>query len=183
MAKKKVFAESDKKVGKLIKNYKNGYHLNSPYWQNYKKTLPSLPQHLVEIAIGMILGDASIYKVSTEAYIKFEQGYKQQAFLEHLFDKFKNYCFMDQPGKRFLLNNSKTENQIKSFWFKTFSHKSFTKIYLIFYKNEINFSTKKTITPGLITNYLTPRGLAYWIMCDGSLQNDKKSIILHTQEL
>ena len=40
---------------------------------------------------------------------------------------------------------------------------------------------KKSITPGLITNYLTARGLAYWIMCDGSLQNDKKSIILHTQ--
>jgi hypothetical protein len=118
---KKVFAESNKKVGKLIKNYKNGYHLNSPYWQNYKKTLPLLPQHCFEIAIGMILGDASIYKVSTQAYIKFEQGYKQQAFLEHLFDKFKNYCFMDQPGKRFLLNNPKTENQIKSFWFKSFS--------------------------------------------------------------
>ena len=38
----------------------------------------------------MILGDASIYKVSTEAYIKFEQGYEQQAFLIYLFDKFKN---------------------------------------------------------------------------------------------
>lgn len=120
---KQVFSESKKQIVKSIKNYKNGYHLNSPYWQNYKKTLPLLPQHCFEIAIGMILGDASIYKISTQAYIKFEQGYKQQAFLENLFDNFKKYCFMDQPGKRFLRDNSKTEKQIKSFWFKTFSHK------------------------------------------------------------
>lgn len=28
---------------------------------------------------------------------------------------------------------------------------------------------------------LTPRVLAYWIMCDGSLQKNKKTLILHTQ--
>ena len=88
-------------LDRSIKNYKNGYHLNSSYWQNYKKTLPLLPQHCFDIAIGMILGDASIYKVSNQAYIKFEQGYKQQAFLENLFDNLKTYCFMDKPGKRF----------------------------------------------------------------------------------
>lgn len=92
---------------------------------------------------------------------------------------------MDKPGKRFLLDKYRTEKskKIKSYWFKTFSHKSFTQLYLIFYKNKINLGVykKKTITPGLITNYLTAKGLAYWIMCDGSLQNDKKCIILHTQ--
>lgn len=85
-----------------INNYKNGYHLNSKYWQNYKKTLPLLPKHCFQIAFGIILGDASIYKVSNQAYIKFEQGYKQKAFLQHLFDNFKTYCFMNTPGKRFL---------------------------------------------------------------------------------
>ncbi len=179
----KFMIQKKQEIVKRITNYKNGHHLNSSYWQNYKKTLPALPQPCFEIAFGMLLGDASIYKVSNHALIKFEQGYKQQAFLEHLFDKFKNYCFMDQPGKRFLLDNSKKTNQIKSFWFKTFSHKTFTQLYFIFYENKTNlgFYKKKTITPGLITNYLTPKGLAYLIMCDGSLQNDKKSIILHTQ--
>ena len=62
-------------LDRFIKNYKNGYHFNSSYWQNYKKTLPLLPQYCFDIAIGMILGDASIYKVSNKAYIKFEQGY------------------------------------------------------------------------------------------------------------
>jgi hypothetical protein len=39
----------------------------------------------------------------------------------------------------------------------------------------------KQIPKGLIINHLTPVGLSYWIMGDGSLQNDKKSMILHTQ--
>lgn len=39
---------------------------------------------------------------------------------------------------------------------------------------------KKKISKNLILDYLTPQK-AYWIMCDGCLQNDKKTIILHTQ--
>jgi hypothetical protein len=104
------------------------------------------------------------------------------------------------------------EPRAPRFWFKTFSHKSFSKIFDIFYRCPAShrgcgvktavgsenkqdtvgrhgkgkqdskfFYKKKTISHNLIKNYLTPRGLAYWIMCDGSLQNDKKSIILHTQ--
>jgi len=38
---------------------------------------------------------------------------------------------------------------------------------------------EKIIKSGLISNYLTPEGLAYWIMDDGSLQN--KTMIIHTQ--
>ena len=185
-----------------VNHFKNGHHLNSRYWRNYKKTLPVLPDELVEIAIGMILGDAHICKINKEAFIRFEQGYKQQAFLEHLFDKFSLYSHMEEPSKRFI-----NQNKLSSFWFKTFSHPSFTKIFLLFYTNltsvpgilpetlvttedkvqkQVYFSSsysssykKKTITP--ICDYLTARGLAYWIMCDGSLQRYNKSLILHTQ--
>lgn len=41
-----------------------------------------------------------MYKVSREAYIKFEQGYKQEAFAQHLFELCRVYCFMQAPGKR-----------------------------------------------------------------------------------
>ena len=43
-----------------------------------KKTLPKLPQDSFDIAVGMILGDATMYYVSREALIKFEQGVKQK---------------------------------------------------------------------------------------------------------
>ena len=108
---------------KKIKNSKNGYNLNSKYWQNWKANLPDIPSDLFETAFGMILGDASIYRKNREAFIKFEQGYSQKDFLFHLFDVFKIYCFMDEPGKRIDINIDK-KGQIKSFWFKTFSHKS-----------------------------------------------------------
>lgn len=39
----------------------------------------------------------------------------------------------------------------------------------------------KTIQKGLILNHLTPIGLAFWVMGDGSLQKDLKTMILHTQ--
>ena len=61
-------------IKKIISNKKNGYHFNHLYWQNYKKSLPMISQDLFQISIGMILGDASIYKISREAYVKFEQG-------------------------------------------------------------------------------------------------------------
>jgi LAGLIDADG DNA endonuclease family len=89
--------------------------------------LPSLPTDLIEIAIGMILSDACMYKVSKEAIIKFEQGYLQEEFIFHLFNLFKLYCFMTEPGKRITLYGPR-KGLIKSFWFKTFSHVSFTEI-------------------------------------------------------
>lgn len=43
------------------------------------------------------------------------------------------------------------------------------------------YNGRKSYNWGLILNHLTAKGLAYWIMCDGSLQKNRKSIILHTQ--
>ncbi len=166
---------------KLIRNTKDGYHLNSKYWQDWKKNLPDLPKELREIAIGMILSDACMYKVSNHSLIKFEQGYLQEKFLLHLFYKFKNYCFMEEPGKRISLHEPR-KGLTKSLWFKTFSHYSFTSIWDLFYvrNNDLNRDIK-TINKGLIINHLTEVGLAYWIMGDGSLQKDLKTMILHTQ--
>ena len=89
-------------LAKEIKNYRDGYHLNSKYWQEWKQNLPALSSELKEIAIGMILSDLVmlVCKNSNHALIKFEQGYIQEEFLIHLFSLFKAYCFMVEPGKR-----------------------------------------------------------------------------------
>jgi hypothetical protein len=170
------------KLKKTINNFKHNFHLKAKYWQNYKHSLNCLPTSLFEIAVGMLLGDACMYKVSKQAYIKFEQGFKQQLFLEHLFLHFKKYCFMEKPGTQIYLRCILKGKQ-KSFWFKTFSHKSFTKLFALFYQEKnIQNTYSKKIGENLILNFLKHRGLAYWIMCDGSLQKNKKTIILHTQE-
>lgn len=155
-----------------------------------------MPTDLKEIAIGMILSDACMYKVSNQALIKFDQGYVQREFLLHLFFKFKSYCFMLEPGKR-IISSGPQKGNIKSLWFKTFSHFSFTEIWDLFYVKTHSLPVSqashrvavegkikragKTIQEGLILNNLTNVGLAYWIMGDGSLQSNKKTMILHTQ--
>lgn len=90
---------------------------------------------------------------------------------------------MEKPGKCFYLSVLHKE-KVKSFWFKTFSHSSFTQLFNLFYKETIYNSKlcrKKKISENLIKNYLTFKKLAYWIMCHGFLQKNKKTIILHTQ--
>lgn len=182
----------------------------------------------------MVLGDASIQKRGKHAHIKLEQGRKQKLFLEHLFDVFKNYCFMTQPGERhyktekglFSDKNKQGEKEknnqetIKSFQFFSFSHKSFTEVWVLFYfaedfsqsklendsqnavavvsQKQESFLTaskalkekqstmkglrnKKQIRLDLVNNFIIPISFAYWVMCDGSLDRSKKSLILHTQ--
>lgn len=82
---------------------------------------------------------------------------------------------MIEPGKRIGIRGDR-KDLVKSYWFKTFSHPSFTEILNLFYKNNTKY-----IQPNLIKDNLTPRGLAYWVMGDGSLKKDNKTMILHTQ--
>ena len=72
------------------------------------------------------------------------------------------------------------DGEVKSYWFKTFSHKSFSVIWDLFY-NTSNGVTKKTINSGTILNHLNEVGLAYWVMGDGSLHREGRVLTLHTQ--
>lgn len=116
------------------KTITNSRDFNSKYWQDYKKTLPALPPHLREIAVGMILGDAGMHRVSREASIKFEQGKIQRDFVFHLFECFRTSCFMSKPGERLC----KKSTLVKSSCFKTFSHPEFTHLYTLFYTKQQN---------------------------------------------
>lgn len=123
--------------------------------------------------LGIVLSDATIYYISKEALIKFEQGVNQKEFLYHLFDRCKIYCFIIEPGKRY---DKWNKNCIKSYWFKTFSHASFSIIWNIVYNQK-----KKSIYSGIILKYLTHEGLAYWVIGDGSLHREGRVLTLHTQ--
>lgn len=160
---------------RFINNMRDGFHHNSLHWQNIRKSLPILPSYLMEIAIAMVLSDAGLAWTSNEVHMKIEQGYKQKEFVYHLFNLFKDYCFSTDP-QAYIPKKGVRAGLVKSYWFKTFSHKSFTEVWNLFYVNGV-----KTIKPGLVLNHINALGLAYWIMSDGSLQNDHKSMILHTQ--
>ena len=67
----------------------------------HKKTIDHLPTQLFDIAIGCILGDACMYRISKNSKIKFEQGYIHKEYLFHLFDLFKDFSFHDKPYTRY----------------------------------------------------------------------------------
>lgn len=148
---------------------RDGYHFNSLYWRKYRLSLPALDNDLMEITIAMVLSDASLVRTSKEAQIKIEQGYKQKEYVYHLFSLFQKYCFTLEPKTYF------KNEKLKSYWFKTLSHPSFTSEKKIFYEKG------KKIQNNIILSHINELGLSYWVMSDGSLQSDKKSMILHTQ--
>lgn len=107
-----------------------------------------------------------------------EKGYKQKVFVDHLFQMFHSYCFMEKPGIRFETSHT-MPRKIKSYWFKTFSHPLFSHIFDAVYQYN-GKKYVKTLSEENLWNFLTDRSLAYWIMCDGSLQNNKKTLLLHS---
>lgn len=98
----------------------------------------------------MVLSDASMYRVSHQAYVKFDQ----KEFLFHLFDECKEYSFMLKPSPRYY---NKKQEEVKSYWFKTFSFSSFSTIWDLFY----DVDKCKKIKEGVILSHLTELGLAY----------------------
>lgn len=161
-------------VIKTIKNSREGTHLNRKYWQLYKKKIPPLPPALFQCAVGMALGDATHSKSHVSTHLKFEQGYKEKSFLDHLYSLFKGYCFMEQPGTRLELRG-KRKGEVKSYWLRTFSHPSFTQLYNSFYVEK-----RKSVEKDFLSSALTARGCAYWVMSDGSLQKGGREMILHS---
>lgn len=59
--------------------------------------------------------------------------------------------------------------------FRTFAIPQLTELWNLFYIDGV-----KTITPGLVLNYVDELAFAYWVMCDGSRQDSR--LILHWQD-
>lgn len=143
---------------------------NKKFWQEWKRNQPHLNKYLNSVAIGMIISDATIQLHGKYAYIKFEQSKMQYFFIYNLFYLFKSYTFSSHINVRL------KKNEIKSFYFKTFTHQTFLNLYNKFYING-----KKIITKDLILNEIDYVALAYWIMGDGSFKNKENTLILHTE--
>lgn len=142
-------------IKRYIRNMRDGYHHNSLYWKNIRNSLPMLNPVLMEIAVAMVLSDAGLAWTSADAHMKIEQGYKQKDLVYHLFELFKEYCFAVSP-QEYIDKKGERKGLVKSYWFKTFSHPSFTIIWNMFYVDGI-----KTITPGIVLNHINGLGLAY----------------------
>lgn len=138
---------------------------NSNSLKNYKESLV-LTEFQKQVLIGIILGDAHLETQNNKnTYrIKFAQSIAHKAYINHLYEIFKD----------FVITCPKYNKSNNSWYFNTISHQVFSYYGKIFYN-------KKKCIPENIQELLTPIGLAYWYMDDGSIKSkDSKAIILNT---
>lgn len=121
-----------------------------------------LPDDLFQIALGVVLGDASLYKTKTQGTkIKIEQGYKHQFYVEELCLRFQSWTFFKIPYVC-IAKTGPRSGKAKSYSFRTFAHPAFDFLWELFM-----LSGKKTYKPGTIQQYLNPLGCAIGLLTTG----------------
>lgn len=133
---------------------------------------------LDEIIVGLLLGDGHIQKRSRLGNSRFI--YAQSSLREYHFNYFNHILEIFKPyiSKEFILKEKKFKDKrnnkiYSSVQFATLSLPCFNLYKELFYSSE-----NKKHVPSNIKDIFTPKGLAYWIMDDGSLQN--KGLHLNT---
>ena len=141
------------------------------------RTKITIESPLNEIMIGLLLGDGHIQKRSINGNSRFIYGQSSLRlhhlnYFNHVFELFKPYLSKDFNPKKISFTDKRSNKKYSSVQFATLSLPCFN------YYKELFYNENKKIVPSNIQNLLSPRGLAYWIMDDGSLQN--KGLHLNT---
>lgn len=148
---------------KLLKEYKQSLHLS---------------QTLFEIALGTLLGDASLQTQDrgTSYRLKFQQADRlHREYLFHLHHKFQEW----------VLSPPFFDARRKMWSFQTMAHPDFTKLAQIFVLDSQGTPCHKHIKANFVEDHLSPRALAYWIMDDGgracyNRDYERKGLVLNT---
>lgn len=105
-----------------------------------------------------------------QIYLQSKQPLKRREhhlnYFNHIYELFKPYINKDFKIKPRSFVNKITNKSYSSVYFATLTLPCFN-----YYRNLFYDSQNKKIIPNNINQLLTPRGLAYWIMDDGSIQN------------
>lgn len=142
--------------------------------EQYKRGLQLSGAHH-EILVGLLLGDACLETQNggRTFRLKIEQSARHEPYVRHIHELFSEWV-LTPPRRRAkrASNGTLTIN-----WaFQTVSHEAFRPYGLQFYAG----GRKKV--PELISDWLTPRGFAYWFMDDGSVKSrESKGVLLNTQ--
>jgi len=146
----------------------------------YSRTIEERKQQLMlspeqkDILIGLLLGDACLETQNKgQTYrLKIEQSRSHQAYVEHLYGLFAEWVPTPPRVKQVVSAAHQSENMT----FQTVNHSAFR-----FYAHQFYIEGKKRV-PELIHRWLTPQGLAYWFMDDGSIKSKQsKAVIFNTQ--
>ena len=142
--------------------------------EEYKRGLRLTEAHQ-EVLVGLLLGDGCLETQNGgRTYrLKIEQSARHEAYVRHIHELFSEWV-LTPPRRR--LNRASNGTMTINWTFQTVSHEAFQPYGFQFYGGG-----KKKV-PQLITDWLTPRGFAYWFMDDGSMKSaESKGVVLNTQ--
>lgn len=134
-----------------------------------ERALIELPDQVKEVLIGILLGDAHIVKRSPTANSRLvyaQTAIKHKEYFDYVFNFFLPFCVNDYKPQSRLVVDNRTKKTYSAISFTTMQLPCFNEYRKLFY--DLN----KKIVPENINELLTPRGLAFWIMDDGSKQGN-----------
>jgi len=129
-----------------------------------KKQNKTMTKQLRELLVGILLGDAHIRKVGTQkAYFTFEQSAQKVDYFNHVFNTFKSENLVKDMPKFYQRSDIRYNGKINSSWhFKSNTVEELRPLADLF----LDENGGKRV-PTNISDLLTPRSLAFWIMDDG----------------
>jgi hypothetical protein len=148
--------------------------MHSRVIEDHKCSL-ALSKQQRDTLVGILLGDACLEtRNQGRTYrVKVEQSAEHESYVRHLHALFGPWVLSPPHQRRCKASNG---SDCSSWAFSTVSHGAFR-----FYAQQFYAGAKKQV-PALIHRWLTPRGLAYWFMDDGSMKSSQsKGVIFNTQ--
>lgn len=137
-----------------------------------------LPENLHSILIGLMLGDAGIYKSSKTSNSRLEMsfGTNYKQFAEHIENLFKDY--LKNPVKQVEV---KGKNKVYiNFRLKTMTLSLFNTYHDMFYNLDTEANKYVKIVPDYILDIMNPIILAYLIMSDGNYDKLRNRVRIYT---
>lgn len=141
------------------------------------RALISMPDEIKEILIGILLGDAHISRRSSNAnsrLIYTQTAVLHKAYFDYVFSFFLPFCVKDYIPQSKVVRDNRTKKIYSAISFTTMQLPCFNEFKEMFY--ELNI--KKI--PDNIQEILTARGLAFWLMDDGSKHGDGLHISVYS---
>jgi hypothetical protein len=127
-----------------------GYCALETYFAREARRRPLDPvQH--EIVLGSLLGDGTLLRTTAGFCFRIHHGLQQRWYVDHKYEFFKTYV------------RSPPRNSAKGCYFRTVTHPAFT-----LYREQFYLLQQKIVPVDMLRRHLTPRGLAIWLMDDGS---------------
>ena len=119
-----------------------------------------------DMLVGLLLGDAHLSRRSLTANSRliYAQTTKHKEYFEHVYEIFKPFCVENHKVKESNNLDKRNKETYISLKFATMQLPCFNPFLEMFYDSNVKR------VPYNINELLTPRGLAYWIMDDGSKQ-------------